>query len=176
MRTQFGIKLWLFEPRPLSDRLKKGIDNVLGVSPQSTFWDGLQKSIYFKDNRFAMRICYYPNFESLQINYQVMSDQMMIEVPVQNSQFEYQGQLNVKDQQGHMVQKDLSVCIQNSKNLLFQTTKGIYQLIMNKLCAEPLNCVSLNDLKTFDDKEIAFEIFAKASFLNFESANNLRST
>lgn len=152
------------------------MQNVLGLAPKSLFWDGLQKSYFFKDNRFAMRICYFPNFESLQINYQIQPDQSMIEVPVDRNQFGFLGQLNIKNKNGHMIQKELSTCIHNSKDLLFQTTKGIYQILLNKICVDPFDCSSPKDFKSFDDKDVAFEIFVEAANLSSRSSNNSKSS
>lgn len=112
-----------------------------------------------------MRICYYPNFETLQINREIEKGQVMIEVPLQSKSFGFDGTLSVADSAGREIQKRLSVCVDNSKDLLLQSSRGVFQILARKICRDPFVCAREEDLLDFNDLDTAFEIRAEGSFV-----------
>jgi hypothetical protein len=86
----------------------------------------------------------------------------MIEVPINKSVFGFNAMLNLNDQI-LTDPKEISVCVNNSNDLLFESSSEIYDMMISKLCKDPKYCSTVKDLNKFDDEDIAFEINAKSS-------------
>ena len=82
----------------------------------------------------------------------------MLEIPITNTLYKFPSLLQIKDTKKNLIKKNISICLENSKNLHFQASKSMVQLLSLKLCKDPFECIGEEDLNIFDDKSIALYI------------------
>ena len=109
---------------------------------------------------------YYPGHEFLNFDFQTSKTLPMFEIPISNSKYKFPSLLQMKDTEKNLIKKNISVCLENSKNLHFQATKSIVQLLSFKLCKDPFECTGEEDLNIFDDKSIALYLEIDGYFQN----------
>ena len=56
-----------------------------------------------------------------------------------------------------IIHKDISICLDNSQNFFFQAMKGLTEVLKNKLCKDPFDCVGEEDLNDFRDSDVVIE-------------------
>jgi hypothetical protein len=72
--------------------------------------------------------------------------------------FKFPGTLSIKNKGDDKFQKSLSVCLDNSKNLKFQVLKSVRDILMTKLCQEPTDCSTKDDLNDFNGSDQVLEL------------------
>jgi hypothetical protein len=105
-----------------------------------------------------MKMSYYPEHEYLLISDSPKFKDIIFEIPTSSPLLKLPSKIEIKDTQNKILKKDLSICVDNSKNLHFQAMRSLTQLLKTKLCKDPMNCDGEEDLKTFDDNDIALKI------------------
>ena len=127
------------------------------MAPNSSFWIGLEKSLYLYSNMISIKICNFPGDEYFKTNNMINQNISMIEVPVDQNQFSFFGTLSIKNIKNQEINKKITLCIDNSKNFEFQIMKGFKDLLMSKICQDPLVCTKQEDLNDFNPEEIIIE-------------------
>ena len=121
------------------------------------------------------KLCSYPGSEYFKAYDFILKDMILIEIPVDQNYFRFDGELQMTNTNKQSISKQMSLCIDNSKNLQFQITKQYIDILMSKICINPLNCKKSKDLQNFkiDDKifnfnikGINFSILDKGIFIN----------
>ena len=121
------------------------------------------------------KLCSYPGSEYFKAYDFILKDMILIEIPVDQNYFRFDGELQMTNTDKQSISKQMSLCIDNSKNLQFQITKQYIDILMSKICINPLNCKKSKDLQNFkiDDKifnfnikGINFSILDKGIFIN----------
>lgn len=107
------------------------------------------------DNKMFLEMSFYPKHEFLSVKHLPTTPLTMFEIPVSSNRYKFEAKLKMRDTKKQMITKNVSICLENSKNLHFQATKSIVQLLKQKLCREQYECDGEEDLKVFNDKAIA---------------------
>lgn len=131
---------------------------MLGLAPSSPFWNDVYNSVELNNNQLFIQISHYPGHQFFKIHSDGVLSDALIEVSTASPLLRFSSELQVKDTHNQLIKKDTSVCLENSRNLHFQATKALVQLIHRKLCKEPLECDGEEDLNLFDDNDIAVNI------------------
>lgn len=106
----------------------------------------------------SFKLSFYPDHESLKTDNLPEGELIMMQVSPESSLFNFPGTLKYTDNADNKIEKDSNICLENNKKLHFQTLKSLVNILMNKLCKEPFDCLTKDDLKEFDDNNTAIEL------------------
>ena len=121
----------------------------MGLAPNSPFWEGIQKSVELEDNKISLEFCNYPDHEGIKTNTLPAGELVMVQISPANSVFNFPGKMSYTDSEKNKIERDTKICVENSKNLLFQTLKSLNDIILGKLCKEIYDCTTESDLNDF---------------------------
>jgi hypothetical protein len=143
------------------------MQSVVGLAPNSPFWEGVNNSLFLTKGIFAMRITYYPKHETIKAIARFDKDEMMIEIPPENDKFSFTSDINIMSGKPNDVFDSKIICVDNSKdNLIFETNNEIYNKLMDALCVDTASCNREDDLKDFDPNSIIIKITAQARLIH----------
>jgi hypothetical protein len=142
------------------------------MAPNSVFWTGLQNSIQFEDNRFLLKMSHFPNHEFLEINSAKNFKRNVVEIDPTSPLIRFPSHVEMKNTVHQKISKDMSICLDNSANLHFQTIKSMEQLLRSLLCRDPNDCDGEEDLNIFDDNETAVMVTINGKMYNSDSKGN----
>jgi hypothetical protein len=111
-----------------------------------------------KDNKLAIELNYFPSHEAVRTDHLPLGELVMMEVDPSSPLFKFPGTLTFETVSNIKIVKELAVCLDNSKNLEFQVLKSVYEFFMAKLCEEPTDCTTKDDLNEFKDEDQVLEL------------------
>jgi hypothetical protein len=129
------------------------LPNVLGLSPNSSFWAESQKALYVPSNVISLRFCLYPNYEHLAINSFPDSSSGTMDVNTESGQYRMRGKVEMAGHNSVKIDKEMSVCLKNNKDLLFTAIPSLVELLREKICKDKFKCTTKSDLNLFNESQ-----------------------
>ena len=94
----------------------------------------------------------------------------MISVPGDRNEFRFSADLSMTRQTGDIIKKTFSVCVDNSRDLSFQATRSVVQIVLGQLCADIFRCATRTDMRNFEDDHVVFELSTEGVIFTSDTA------
>lgn len=104
------------------------------------------------NNKLSLKLSLYPGHEFISTNDLPLGELIMIQISPKIDVFNFPGSVTLNGKSSKIV-KDMSICIDNSTDLLFQATKSLTQSLLSMLCKDYTQCSQKDQLNDFKDKD-----------------------
>lgn len=134
------------------------LPNVLGLSPNSSFWTDSQRALYVPEDVISVRFCLYPNYEHLAINSFPEKSQGVVQIDPKSDHYKMRGRIEMAQHNSTGIDKEVSVCLKNNKEYLFTAIPSVVELLRDKICKDKFNCTHKSDLNLFNQSQTIIKI------------------
>ena len=117
----------------------------------------------------SLQFCLYPDHEGVKTNTLPKGELVMMKVSPSNTLFKFPGTMKYTDSAQNKIEKDTQICVENSKNLLFQTLKSLNDILLGKLCQDQYDCTTQSDLNNFKNEDEAIKLSMEGKVINSAS-------